>query len=666
LTDIDEKDIYLVENFVLEYGIKFYNWTSSKKYVNEYLRNVKKEAERIAAFNRVKESFAPAILNYISKASKDKSAGSYCLALYEFLIETGIPEKLEKITDEYMKSGNEEKADEYKQVWSYLVKTMDSIHDVFQDEQLNPDEFYKTFSAALEEFSIGIIPRHFDEITVGITGRGKMHGIKALYILGMNDGKFPATFIDEGILNDSDRRYLLQRGIELSEDTESRTFSENFNIYNVLSIPSEYLYLSYSTADNSGSALRPSFVIVKIKNIFTRLSVSFEDNYEENSDTLETIEIVLPTMIMEESANQLFKDKIYCSITRIEKFAKCPLSYFLEYGIKAKERKILEVTPADIGNITHMVLEYFPAYISDRNLSFDTIDKNKTIFLVNEIITDIFDKMKDEGKFEDNANARHIKTQIEQIAARASWLLVKQMRAGSFSVFGSEIEYGDGPNCKLPQINIQLDCNKELVINGKIDRVDTVEHNGEIYYKVVDYKTGKKEFSLDEFYEGTQIQLVGYMKAFSNLKMESDTKPAGFFYFKATNPFLNERGVNDTELELVADSKLKLNGRALSDIEILSLMDKDLIDKKSSDFLPVRIKNDGTISSVSSVMSLDEMIKLISDFTVVCEKIGDEMVQGHINSKPSDDACAFCDFSGICRVKQKGELESVRKTEVDE
>ena len=48
----------------------------------------------------------------------------------------------------------------------------------------------------------------------------------------------------------------------------------------------------------------------------------------------------------------------------------------------------------------------------------------------------------------------------------------------------------------------------EIILRGKIDRVDIYEDNGEKFIRVIDYKTGEKKFSLDNIIFGIYMQLL--------------------------------------------------------------------------------------------------------------------------------------------------------------
>ena len=72
-----------------------------------------------------------------------------------------------------------------------------------------------------------MIPPSLDQVLVGSVERSKSHEIRALYILGANDGVFPADGGEEGILLDREREALNHAGMELASDTELRLLMSN-------------------------------------------------------------------------------------------------------------------------------------------------------------------------------------------------------------------------------------------------------------------------------------------------------------------------------------------------------------------------------------------------------------------------------------------------------
>ena len=60
----------------------------------------------------------------------------------------------------------------------------------------------KIMQVGLSESEFGKIPSTVDQVLFGNLDRSKTHNIKALFVLGMNDGVIPSKALDEGFLND--------------------------------------------------------------------------------------------------------------------------------------------------------------------------------------------------------------------------------------------------------------------------------------------------------------------------------------------------------------------------------------------------------------------------------------------------------------------------------
>ena len=70
-----------------------------------------------------------------------------------------------------------------------------------------------------------------------------------------------------GILSNSDRVFLKDKGIELSPDSEYQTYEELALIYSSLTSAEDKLFLSYSLHDESNKSITPSQVVHNIKDI---------------------------------------------------------------------------------------------------------------------------------------------------------------------------------------------------------------------------------------------------------------------------------------------------------------------------------------------------------------------------------------------------------------
>ena len=94
--------------------------------------------------------------------------------------------------------------------------------------------------------------------------------------MNIQEKKYIVQKLLSGILSDEDRLELKNLGIELASDTRSRVFEEQFMVYTALTIPSNYLMITYPMADFEGKSLRPSIIIPRLKKILPMLQEESE------------------------------------------------------------------------------------------------------------------------------------------------------------------------------------------------------------------------------------------------------------------------------------------------------------------------------------------------------------------------------------------------------
>src|SRR5699024_6260856 len=113
--------------------------------------------------------------------------------------------------------------------------------------------------------------------------------------------------------------------------------------------------------------------------------------------------------------------------------------------------------------------------------------------------------------------------------------------------FELPIRFGDGEGKAVEPLEVKLSDGTSAYICGVADRVDLYRHNGKLYVRVIDYKTGSKEFSLDDIAMGLNLQMLLYLfslwkngsrkgGALDAIAQDSEVLPAGVLYFSATPP----------------------------------------------------------------------------------------------------------------------------------
>ena len=654
------------------------------------------------------EEIRKPIINLYNKIKDNVSIRKYCTALYEFLLEIKAFETMDKLLNYFDNKGMQDKVKEYTQVPSIVIDMLDQAVEVLGDEVVDLKTFSKILVSGFEEKEIGVIPMSLDQVNIGDIARIKGRDVKALYIVGANDGVLPSANKDEGILSDEDRIELKSMGIELASDTRSRVFEEQFMVYTALTIPSNYLMITYPMADFDGKSLRPSIIIPRLKKILPKLSeeseifnsnLSYDKYYnitapvptfneliealrreyekeaiepywietfkwfEKNEEFKDRTKIIfnglnytnLVEKIPREKMKKLYSNdngRLMFSVSRIEKYAQCPFGYYVQYGLKAKDRKVYEFTAPDLGSFMHDILDQFTNKIRKENILWGDLTKDKCAEIVNELVNS---KLKSETNSILNSNKKYkyFSERFKKTITKSVTVISEQMRKGEFDIFKSEFDFGDFKDSD--PIKLELPSKEIVYLKGRVDRIDKVDLNGETYIRIVDYKSGSKSFDLNELYYGLQIQLLVYLDAIlknSKKILKTQCMPGGILYFKIDNPIIkSKKALTDEEIQVEVLKKLKMDGLLLKNVELVKSMDRDM--ETYSLIIPAAFKKDGDFTSTSSVVTESQfelLRKYVNDKMIeICE----EMLSGEVKIEPCKSSkvtyCDYCDYSSICQ-----------------
>ncbi len=692
LTGISRKDIDFLENYVLATGKKGSSWI---------------KADEWEGVNDSRRAAAAPLLGLHGRIKGKSTCFEMCTTLYEFLCEIGVPERLEELVRNFTEAGELDRAGEYSQVWNILMELLDQVVEAMGEERVNIEAFHGILSVGFGEYSIGLIPKAIEQVTVGSLERSRSHDIKALYILGANDGIFPVPFRHEGILSDGDREALGALGVELAPDTRGRTFEQQHLIYTALTAPSEYMRLSWRASDSDGKALRPSAVINRLRRMFP--GIRFESGIadsEPSNNGYAGISAPVPafnglTAAMRqkyegrlidpvwEAAAQWYKEKegwrekyarmmegfgytnqvkpinrerirklysdINTNISRLERYFSCPFSYYLEYGIKARERRIMKMNAPDMGSFMHNVIDRFSNIVSESGIGWGNIKRDwcaeKVALIVDELMTDAFG-----GMFMSSARYKYFADRLKKVLTRSVWLISEHMRRSSFAPVGYELGFGVGG--KLPAITLELPSGEKMALSGRIDRLDCLEREEGRYFRIVDYKSGSKSLRIADIYYGLQLQLITYLDAAGESLKDETGKPvipAGMLYFTLNDPIVRgSREASEEEIERAIMKELKMKGLLLADVKLIKEMDTDI--DGDSLIIPARVNKGGDLGR-SSAATAEQFDMLKRHTRELMKNLGQEMLKGNIAISPyrkkSVSACTYCRYKCVCQFDMK-------------
>ena len=708
LTGIENKYIDVLENFVLEYGVKGYKWTVKEIISESWFNNNEELSEEKIFISEIMDEVRRPLLVFHNKIKGKHKVSHICKAIYEFLIDIHAFERINEWIEKFDEIGLEDKVKEYSQVEESVIDILDQAVDVMGDKDLDSYDFFKILNSGFNNEEIGVIPVALDQVNIGDVARIKGRDVKALYIVGVNDGILPASKKEEGILSDNDRNILSEIGIELASNTRNKVFEEQFLLYTVLTISSDYLMISYPMADFEGKSLRPSIVISRIKKILPKL-VEESDLYDLSSykDKLNKVISPIPTfneLILamrkncdeenveeywrevykwykdspeyENKVKNIFKGldysnlknhvnknnlrelyanedgKLMFSVSRLEKYAECPFSYFVQYGLKAKNRKIYEFTPPDLGSFVHDILDLFTNRVKKEGILWSELNNERCKEIVSNLI-DIRLSEQTNSILNSSKRFKYLSQRFKRVISKSVTVMAEQIGKGEFEVFKTEFDFGNYKTGEAVMLNLQDD--EKVYLQGRIDRIDTLDLDGQTYIRIIDYKTGAKKFDLNELYYGLQMQLLVYLDAIiknSKYILEKQVVPGAVLYFKVDDPIIkSKKEMTTEEVETEVLEELKLKGLVLKDAKVVKAMDRDI--EGYSLVIPAAFKKDGDFKSTSDVVTEEEFTLLREYVNRKMISLCEDMLCGDIKIEPTKQAnrsyCEYCDFSSICQ-----------------
>lgn len=695
-SNIDDDDIFKLEKYCLKWGIKQNKWKKEFAYGN-YEEKDKAEIERL---EQIRKDLVNPLMNLKHKIDENKTVRGISKAIYEFLVEQQIFEKVQEKIEELNIIGQVDLANEYENSLQNIIEILDEIVLVFDEDKITIDKYNQILKIGFKNSSLTKIPGTQDQVIMGDVDRSRSHKVKAIFIIGLNDGEFPSVRKDEGFLNDSDRDILKQDGIELAKGTIDKLYEDSFNIYKAFTTAEEKLYLLYSSSDMQGKALRPSMLINKIKKIYPMIQeqsdvierkseiLNKKTTYEElianlsklkEQDSIEKIWYYvydyykkdaewneklqqslkglsytnIPEKIEQNNIDRLYGNTLVTSISKLERYRSCPFSYYLQYGLKIRPQEELKIQTLNTGTFIHEVIDEFFETVKSQGIKLEEITEEQ----LSEIINKIIDAKLGQNKnyiFTSTAKYRALVVRLKKIIKKALKYIIGTIVQSRFEVLGTEVEFGD--KGKYKPIRLTLDDGKRIEIIGKIDRIDTAQGEDGKYLRIIDYKSSAKNIDLNEVYAGLQIQLLTYLDASCK---EEDLMPAGVLYFSMLEQMIkSNKRMEQEEIEEKIRANFKMKGLILADVKVVKLHDKNL-QNGSSALVPAYIGKDGELSEKKTSGVTAEQFKELQKYMyTVIKQISREILGGNIDLKPyykdKKTPCKYCDYKSICSFNMGG------------
>lgn len=703
--DLTAEETAVVENYAIKYKIKGYMWKSPfRRGIEEY------GEDGLKTINDLREKAVAPILS-LEKIRGKKTTGEFIEQFYSYL--RGDMKMREKIGD--FIAGLEEKelfeeADEMALVWDSFLSVLDQIYEIMGQEPFDAGLFNDILMTGLGQVEIGLLPPTEDGLILGNIQRSRTGRVRALVVLGANEGLLPREKPTEGLFSAEEREMFRDSGKELCKVDQIRFMEEKLAIYRTFSRADEILWMSCSLSDTEGNQLRPSHIFTRMKELFPNAEVQKDVLNRENRDELisggisglrhlgtilresageeaaagkagrgisdrwkQAISWILENRPEEmarirdslfftnkqdalgkEAAEALFMGDtgtaLRLSPSRIETFSRCPFSHFVTYGLRPEERRVFEASSREIGDVYHRCLMKLTQELTVKGK--DVTDPASPWMTVTK------EECADLVRREIEAIAGEYREGLFNAGAVENYRRERLIEVCSQVCYAvvEQVRKGRiktilpeaffGRRGVLPPVETDVD-GRKVYIEGIIDRVDYLE-DGRV--KIVDYKTGNENFDINEARTGYRLQLMIYLQA----ACQKGARPAGVFYF-----LIKDHQINMTEMDIDSQTvedkirkNFRMNGIMVDDEEVIEEIAGRFTG--SSDVVQIRNTKDGIKSAgKETLVAEDEFAGLQADVEDKVKELCEDILAGRIDIHPmktrDTSACAFCRYRGICR-----------------
>ena len=640
---------------------------------------------RLAPLNEARAAAIVPLLRLRTALQAASDTAAQVGALEAFLEAIELEERLEARAQALAASGALQQAQELTQLYEILIAVMEQIYGVLGTGKRSAEEFCRLFRAALTQNTVGSIPATVDSVRFGTLSAMRNARLSHLILLGASDGLLPSCQAGTGLLSDAERRRMKAAGLPAAPEGEERIDRELLTAYAVLTAPTESLMVSCDLET-------PSYLFIRLQALFPRCTGTAQRllpsdpngaaallvaSGEAGKRALERFPALAPAVhalteradyspgvLTREAVQALYGSALSLSASKVDKLAACKYAYFLQYGLKLHERKQAKVDPAMYGTLVHYVLEHAVQDVETEG-GFAAVSIERVLTLSRAW----YDRFVQEelGGLADDTNrgayllARSF-SEVEQVMRE----LARELSTSQFVPTFFE---------KVFQGETAIPITGKLAVGslmGVVDRVDLyTTAAGKTYLRVVDYKTGRKDFDDTDILNGMGMQMLIYLFALTGEAARfygRTLEPAGVLYFPARYDVEQTKGRLDPEdVEKLRRKKLRRKGLLLDDEEILQAMEPGA----EPIYLPYKITKK-TGERTGSLADRRQLGLVEAHVRRTLGTLADSLWAGTIRPDPfwrgeDHNACRWCPYREVCRV-DSGEvaLRKLRAVSRDE
>lgn len=617
-------------------------------------------SRRLCELNALRERVIEPLSGLQKRLRQAHDTAQMLTAVADWMEKTEFCEHLQALSE----TQELQKSQQTRQLYDILLDAMEQMYRIMGDSVLSPEVFLQVFEMLLSQYAVGTIPSALDAVTVGKITDFRRKTTKVMIVLGAEEGKLPAFSAAVGLLTDEERKKLLALGLQLAPEQADLLEREMGGIHAAFSAPTDSLELCCS-----GESV--SFLFSKLQTLFPQLECSDPARCPYVTDACaaaaaylaggerlpQDAQLAAAAQMLQQhtqydflplsrqTVSQLYGDTVRLSASKIDRFAGCRLAYFLEYGLHAEPWKQAKVEASIFGTFVHEVLEHTVNEVN-RLGGFSSVSEQE----ISEIVlrqAQLFTEQKLPDIAQTGERFAYLFRRNMQEVLLIAKDVARELRLSEFEARDTELRFADRDG-QLPPVRIETK-NGACLIVGSVDRVDLYFDGTQTYCRVIDYKTGKKDFDFADILIGKGLQMLIYLFALKQLGQQRYGQkliPAGVMYVPARTQWQTTLGADADSAAAGHTKAHRRKGLVLDDAQILSAMEK----QQEPEYLPCVMKKDGLSGNMASREQLSQLDDFVTDKVA---EMTDAILDGAVEPNPvfrgpKENVCQYCDYQAVC------------------
>jgi ATP-dependent helicase/nuclease subunit B len=579
----------------------------------------------------------------------------------------------------------------HRSVLDQMLEWLRELARAFPTESMPLREWLPIIEAGLANLTVGVIPPALDQVLVGAIDRSRNPDLRLALLLGLNEGGFPATPPPAQLLTETDRAALVEEGVALGPDRRWRLGRERYYGYIACTRARERLVLTCARQDAQGRELNRSPFLTQIEHLFPTLPPGQTREAEDWREASHPSELMVPVLqalavgttetlpamfgeapefaglrqlagvlhdpeahagLLPEVAKRLYGPRqLRLSVSALEEFAACPFRFLVSRGLRAADRRTFEADAQRRGSFSHAVLARYHSAVRQSGREWRDLTEEEARSLLRDTAAAVAAEF-EQGLLLTSPRTQFLTSQLtgqltELIGILTGWL----RESYDLNPVEAELAFG-GREARLPAWTLSLGNDRELVISGKIDRIDaaTDPASGERLVVIMDYKSSGRRLDSTLLNAGVDVQLPVYLRALECLAAESallgpePVRGIGMF-FVGLRPATASRGSRNEGVERLQLLRRKAwQHRGRYDREAATWLDHSSGRSGSGQFAGGRTDPLPRPEFQALLESVEERLRAVGTDILNGRAAVDPYV--HQGSSP----CDYCPSTAICRI----------------